>query len=120
MRNLRTRRSIRAAAASVALACALVAAPLSGPSATASPYWTPVTNNCGSQYVELTITADSSGLVRVGYTNSTQGNYSNGAYWEFAAGTTSSRNPGYHSLTWQKWNSPGEATQWSYRCVSWA
>ncbi len=61
---------------------------------------------------------NSVGYVRVGYASSAQGDYHDGVYWQFNSAGTYSRNPGIHTLTWQKWASVGDITSWSYTCVS--
>jgi hypothetical protein len=101
------------------LAAGVVIAPLAVSAADASPYWPPVTNNCGQKYVQINFHT-TGGLVQVGYASSPQGDYWNGPYWAFSSAGSYTRNPGFHTLTWQKWASTGDVSQWSYTCVSYA
>lgn len=114
-----TRRRMRRGLLATAAAAILVVGPTAvQPASAFTEYWSPVSLHCGSKYAQVTYTVNSGGWVKVGYTNSPQGNYWNGNYWQFNSAGTYTRNPGYHDLTWQKWTSAGDITKWSYTCVN--
>lgn len=111
---------VRRAATVAIVAAVLTVSPIAVEAASASQAWVPVSLNCGQQYVEITFHVTTGGSVRVGYASTPQGNYWNGAYWQFNVAGTYTRDPGWHQLTWEKWNSDGDISKWSYKCVSYS
>ena len=92
-----------------------------------TPWWSPVEEACGSQYVQLTFhvsgtggTGGTGGPVDIGYPVN-EFRTGNGSYWTLHIGTNTI-NSGLKAMWWQKWSNAGTAdvTSWSEKCVSFA